>query len=296
MLEMFAQNGIFCAEQEPMARHTSFQIGGPADWFVRPVGKEQLKTALSLVQKEKVSYFILGNGSNLLVGDRGFRGAVIQPELTAMEWKENQLTCGSSILLVRAAREAAKKGLGGLEFASGIPGSVGGAVRMNAGAYGGEIKDVVRSVEYYDPATGCFETISGEELQFSYRHSVFCELPGVVICEATLALRPEQSEQILSQMEELNRRRREKQPVSLPSAGSTFKRPEGHFAAALIDRAGLRGMRVGGAQVSEKHTGFIVNTGGATAKDVKDLMHEVTKEVQRQFGVTLEAEICMIGE
>lgn len=296
MREQLTKNGILFTVNEPMAKHTSFQIGGPADWFVCPAGKEQLKTAVAIIKEAGLPYFVLGNGSNLLVSDQGIRGVVLQPQCNEITVSETRMRCGSGLKLSRAAKEAAKYSLEGLEFASGIPGSMGGAVRMNAGAYGGEMADVVVSTEYLDPNTLEFMTAVGKQHEFSYRHSMFCGDEGYIICSSELELRPGNQKDILNKMDELAKRRREKQPVSLPSGGSTFKRPEGYYAAALIDQAGLRGKRVGGAQVSEKHTGFIVNTGGATAQNVKDLMALVQQEVEKQFGVLLESEICMIGE
>lgn len=296
MRERFTKNNISFSVNEPMAKHTSFQIGGPADWFVRPAGKEQLKTAVEIIKESGLPYFVLGNGSNLLVSDKGIRGIVLRPELNEMSVSGEGMRCGCGVKLSKAAKEAAKNSLAGLAFASGIPGSMGGAVRMNAGAYGGEMADVVVRTEYLDPASLTFCSVLGAEHDFSYRHSMFCGGEGYIICESELALKPGDQKEILADMDELAKRRREKQPVSLPSGGSTFKRPKGYYAAALIDQAGLRGRRVGGAQVSEKHTGFIVNTGGATAEDVKSLMELVQQEVQARFGVTLESEICMIGE
>lgn len=294
MLEQFRANCIDVAVNEPMSKHTSFQIGGTADYFVCPANREQLKTAVEIIKKAGVPYFVLGNGSNLLVSDEGYRGVMLHPVMDTLEVTGTKLVCGSGVLLSRASREAAKHSLSGLEFASGIPGSMGGAVRMNAGAYGGEMSDVVKKTTYFDPDT--MEYFVTQEHDFSYRHSMFCDQPGYIICETELELTAGDQTAILTQMDELAKKRRDKQPVSLPSAGSTFKRPQGDYAAALIDRAGLRGLQVGGAQVSEKHTGFIVNVGGATAKDVMNLMEQVQREVYRQFGVQLEKEICIIGE
>lgn len=296
MLERFKNNNIPFSVNEPMNKHTSFQIGGPADVFVCPADKGQLKTAVEIIKEWGVPYFVLGNGSNLLVSDKGFRGVILHPEFNEMNITGTTMVCGSGVLLSRAAREAAKHSLSGLVFASGIPGSMGGAVRMNAGAYGGEMSDVVVRTEYLNPTTMELTCVTGEEHDFSYRHSMFCGEEGYIICETELSLTPGNQQEIMAQMDDLAKRRREKQPVSLPSGGSTFKRPPGDYAAALIDRAGLRGRSVGGAQVSEKHTGFIVNTGGATAEDVLTLMEQVKQEVFHQFGVMLESEICIIGE
>ncbi len=294
MLEQFKGNHIHFSVNEPMHKHTSFQIGGPADVFVCPADKEQLRTAVEIIKESGMPYFVLGNGSNLLVSDKGFRGVILHPEFNHLSVNGSTMVCGSGVLLARASREAAKHSLSGLVFASGIPGSVGGAVRMNAGAYDGEMSDVVVRTEYFNSNKMEFAVVTDHD--FSYRHSMFCDEEGAIICETELSLTPGNQQEILAQMEDLAKRRREKQPVSLPSGGSTFKRPTGHYAAALIDQAGLRGLRVGGAQVSEKHTGFIVNTGGATAKDVLTLMEQVREKVHRQFGVMLENEICIIGE
>ncbi len=294
MLKQFEDSHIPFCVNEPMHKHTSFQIGGPADVFVSPADYEQLKTTVTIIKEWGVPYFVLGNGSNLLVSDKGFRGVILHPQFNELSVNGTTMVCGSGVLLSRASREAAKHSLSGLVFASGIPGSMGGAVRMNAGAYGGEMADVVVETEYFNPKTLTFETVTDHE--FSYRHSMFCGEEGYIICETKLSLTPGNQQEILAQMDDLAKRRREKQPVSLPSGGSTFKRPTGFYAAALIDQAGLRGLRVGGAQVSEKHTGFIVNIGGATAKDVLTLMEQVREEVNRQFGVMLESEICIIGE
>lgn len=292
----FSEHDIFCSVCEPMCRRTSFQIGGPADWFVCPENREQLKTAAEIIREENIPWFVLGNGSNLLVSDKGIRGVVLHPVFNRMEANGTTITCGSGVLLSRVARFAAQNGLCGLAFASGIPGSIGGAVRMNAGAYGGEMAAVVQKTEYLNLKTMTMETVEKEQHDFSYRHSVFCESDEKIICETVLSLVPGKREKILEDMDELAKRRREKQPVSMPSAGSVFKRPKGYYAAELIDRAGLRGCSVGGAQVSEKHTGFIVNTGGATAEDVRNLIEKVREEVQEQFGVLLECEVCIIGE
>ena len=296
MLEQLKGNHIPFSVNEPMHKHTSFQIGGPADVFICPADKEQLRTAVEIIKQSGVPYFVLGNGSNLLVSDKGFRGVILHPEFNHLSVNGTTMVCGNGVWLARASREAAKHSLSGLAFASGIPGSMGGAVRMNAGAYGGEMSDVVVRTEYFNPHTMEFDCVTGEKHDFSYRHSMFCGEEGYIICETELSLTPGNQQEIFAEMEDLAKRRREKQPVSLPSGGSTFKRPTGYYAAALIDQAGLRGLRVGGAQVSEKHTGFIVNTGGATAKDVLTLMEQVRNEVNRQFGVMLESEICIIGE
>ena len=282
--------------KEPMAAHTTFRIGGPADYFVMPETVEELANVLKLCREEKVPYFILGNGSNLLVGDKGFSGVVIQlyKNFDGLSVEGTKVTAKSGAMLIRVAKEAAKAGLTGLEFASGIPGTIGGAMVMNAGAYGGEMKDVVTSVTVLTK-NGDIKTLSGEEMNFRYRGSVV-EEEGYIVLEAVMELAEGKLEEIQARIEELSVQRRTKQPIEYPSAGSTFKRPEGYFAGKLIQDANLRGYQVGGAQVSEKHCGFVINAGGATAADVMQLMQDVSDRVKEQFGVTLEPEVKRIGE
>ena len=282
--------------KEPMAAHTTFRIGGPADYFVMPETVEELANVLKLCREEKVPYFILGNGSNLLVGDKGFSGVVIQlyKNFDGLSVEGTKVTAKSGAMLIRVAKEAAKAGLTGLEFASGIPGTIGGAMVMNAGAYGGEMKDVVTSVTVLTQ-NGDIKTLSGEEMNFRYRGSVV-EEEGYIVLEAVMELAEGKLEEIQARIEELSVQRRTKQPIEYPSAGSTFKRPEGYFAGKLIQDANLRGYQVGGAQVSEKHCGFVINAGGATAADVMQLMQDVSDRVKEQFGVTLEPEVKRIGE
>ena len=282
--------------KEPMAAHTTFRIGGPADYFVMPETVEELANVLKLCREEKVPYFILGNGSNLLVGDKGFSGVVIQlyKNFDGLSVEGTRVTAKSGAMLIRVAKEAAKAGLTGLEFASGIPGTIGGAMVMNAGAYGGEMKDVVTSVTVLTK-NGDIKTLSGEEMNFRYRGSVV-EEEGYIVLEAVMELAEGKLEEIQARIEELSVQRRTKQPIEYPSAGSTFKRPEGYFAGKLIQDANLRGYQVGGAQVSEKHCGFVINAGGATAADVMQLMQDVSDRVKEQFGVTLEPEVKRIGE
>ena len=238
----------------------------------------------------------MGNGSNLLVGDKGFRGVVIQlyKNFDGLEIEGTKVTAKSGAMLIRVAKEAGKAGLTGLEFASGIPGTIGGAMVMNAGAYGGEMKDVVRAVTVLTK-DGEIKTLTGEEMNFRYRGSVV-EDKGYIVLEAVMELTEGNLEEILGRMDELSIQRRTKQPIEYPSAGSTFKRPEGYFAGKLIQDADLRGYQVGGAQVSEKHCGFVINAGGATAADVMQLMKDVSEKVNEQFGVTLEPEVKRIGE
>ena len=282
--------------KEPMASHTTFRIGGPADYFVLPETVEELAAILKLCKEEKVPYFILGNGSNLLVGDKGFRGVVVQlyKNFDGMTIEGTTVTAKAGAMLVRVAKESGKAGLTGLEFASGIPGTIGGAMVMNAGAYGGELKDVVTAVTVLTK-DGEIKKLSGEEMNFRYRGSVV-EDEDYIVLEAVMELKEGNLEEIQARMAELTLQRKTKQPIEFPSAGSTFKRPEGYFAGKLIQDAGLRGFQVGGAQVSEKHCGFVINAGGATASDVMSLMQQVTDKVNEEFGVTLEPEVKRIGE
>ena len=281
---------------EPMSAHTTFRIGGPADYFVMPETVEELSNILALCKEEGMPYFVLGNGSNLLVGDKGFRGVVIQlyKNFDGMSIEGTKVTAKSGAMLIRVAKEAGKAGLTGLEFASGIPGTIGGAMVMNAGAYGGEMKDVVTAVTVLTKE-GEIKTLTGSEMNFRYRGSVV-EDEGYIVLEAVMELKEGNLEEIQARIDELSLQRRTKQPIEYPSAGSTFKRPEGYFAGKLIQDANLRGYQVGGAQVSEKHCGFVINAGGATAADVMQLMQDVSDKVNEQFGVTLEPEVKRIGE
>ena len=282
--------------QEPMASHTTFRIGGPADYFVMPETVEELAAVLKLCKEEQMPYFILGNGSNLLVGDKGFRGVVIQlyKNFDGIQIDGTKVTAKAGAMLIRVAKESGKAGLTGLEFASGIPGTIGGAMVMNAGAYGGEMKDVVTAVTVLTKE-GDIKNLTGDEMNFRYRGSVV-EDEGYIVLEAVMELKEGNLEEIQARIDELSIQRKTKQPIEYPSAGSTFKRPEGYFAGKLIQDAELRGYRVGGAQVSEKHCGFVINAGGATAADVMQLMQDVSDKVNAQFGVTLEPEVKRIGE
>lgn len=281
---------------EPMASHTTFRIGGPADYFVMPETVEELSNVLKLCKEEQVPYFILGNGSNLLVGDKGFRGVVIQlyKNFDGLQIEGTTVTAKAGAMLIRVAKESGRAGLTGLEFASGIPGTIGGAMVMNAGAYGGEMKDVVTAVTVLTK-DGEIKTLTNEEMNFRYRGSVV-EDEAYIVLEAVMELQEGNIEEIQDRIDELSVQRRTKQPIEFPSAGSTFKRPEGYFAGKLIQDADLRGYQVGGAQVSEKHCGFVINAGGATAADVMQLMQDVSDKVQAQFGVALEPEVKRIGE
>ena len=281
--------------QEPMSRHTTFRVGGPADVLVTP-DRDSIAAIIKLCRSENVPYTLIGNGSNLLVSDKGVRGVVIEMGEHAGEIRvtQNEITAQAGALLSKIANTAAKEGLTGMEFAAGIPGSLGGAVVMNAGAYGGEMKDILVSAVVLDE-NGEEKTLSADELELRYRHSCISEKHYIVL-EATIRLLPGDEQEIRLKMKELSEQRQEKQPLQYPSAGSTFKRPEGYFAGKLIMDAGLRGYTVGGAQVSEKHCGFVINKGDATAEDICKLMKDVSEKVQEQFGVVLEPEVKQIGE
>lgn len=277
-------------ENESMARHTTFRCGGQARWLLKPGNVQETAEILKICNENGVKPFFLGNGSNLLVREEGVQGVLISSEkLDFLEEKEGLFLAQSGVLMPRLAIYAGENQGSGLEFAGGIPGSVGGGVRMNAGAYGGELGDKIVWVEYLDQ-TGQLHRRSKEECDFRYRHSIFCENPWF-ITRAAFQLEKGNGKTIRQTMAELNQKRREKQPLEYPSAGSTFKRPQGHFAAALIDQCGLKGFTVGGAQVSEKHAGFVINRKNATATDVLTLMEEVTKRVKEQTGITLEPEV-----
>lgn len=281
---------------EVMSAHTTFRVGGPADYFASPSDVDQVAGLIELCRKCEIPYFVLGNGSNLLVSDVGYRGMIINimDNMNGITVDGDVITAQAGAKLVRVSRLARDNSLTGLEFASGIPGTIGGAVYMNAGAYGGEMKDVVTSVKVMD-ADGHIYDMSSDELDFSYRHSAV-EAEGLIVLEVTMKLAAGVQQDIDDRMKELSDSRRTKQPLEYPSAGSTFKRPEGYFAGKLIMEAGLRGYSVGGAQVSEKHCGFVVNRGGATAADVTGLIHDVQKKVMDQFGVMLEPEVEMLGD
>ena len=280
--------------EEPMSKHTTFRIGGAAEVFAAPDARE-LPQLLAMAKGADVPVTVIGNGSNLLVGDRGIAGLVIEigERMSEVRIGGTTLVAGAGALLSKAAQAAAAAGLGGLEFAAGIPGSVGGAVVMNAGAYGGEMKDVLQSVKVLTEE-GELLSLAAAELELGYRHSCVPERKYIVV-EATMELSAKPEEEIRACMAELRAKRAEKQPLEYPSAGSTFKRPEGYFAGKLIMDAGLRGYTVGGAQVSEKHCGFVINKGGATAADVRQLMQDVHDRVKEQFDVELEPEVKMIG-
>ena len=283
-------------KDEPMRRHTTFAIGGPADLFIQPKTRRELAGALSVLRERGIPFLLLGNGSNMLVADAGIRGAVVcTTELDEVRIGEDgyTLTAEAGALLGRVARRAQRAGLTGVEFAGGIPGSVGGAVFMNAGAYDGQMAGVVEQTEYLDEA-GETHTLTGEEHGFAYRGSVFRAHPDWTVVRSTLRLQPGDPAAILDKMKDFAQRRRDKQPLNFPSAGSTFKRPEGYFAGRLIEDAGLKGVSVGAAQVSEKHAGFLINRGGATCDDMLRLIELVQQRVREQFGVELECEVRIV--
>lgn len=281
---------------EPMNRHTTFRIGGPADYFLLPSSSEEVKGILEICKEESLQYFILGNGSNLLVSDEGYRGVIIQlyRNYGGLTVEGTEIRAGAGVLLSQIAATARNESLTGFEFAGGIPGTLGGAVVMNAGAYGGELKDVLKEAVVMDREGNIF-TVPVEKLAMGYRTSLV-KTAGYLVLEAVISLKKGSQEEIRDTMKDLADRRISKQPLEYPSAGSTFKRPEGYFAGKLIMDAGLRGYQVGGAQVSEKHCGFVINKGNATAADVCRLMVDVQAKVQEQFGVTLEPEVKFLGD
>lgn len=287
-------------QSEPMSEHTSFRIGGPAEFFVSPKTEEEAAGVLALCWENKIPCFVMGNGSNLLVSDAGVKGVVLRfPDLrdkVEMEKRKDRLVvrAGAGVSLAYLAREVLKNAGAGFEFAAGIPGSVGGAVYMNAGAYGGEIRDVLTSVRVVD-RKGQFSVMTAKEMNLSYRHSSLMD-KDLFVCEAEFSFSYGDIGKIQDTVAKQLTARREKQPLEYPSAGSTFKRPEGYFAGKLIMDAGLAGFCVNGARVSEKHCGFVVNTGNATAADVVTLMEIIIQRVKEQFGVTLEPEVKFLGE
>ena len=281
---------------EPMNKHTTFRIGGNAECFVSIQSIDELRELTSLCRRENIPFFLIGKGSNLLVSDKGIPGVVayLGEELCSISVNENLIVAEAGATLAAVAATALKEGLTGFEFAAGIPGTVGGAIRMNAGAYGGDMSQVVKWVRVLEP-DGNIRTIAAEEMNFSYRYSILKDVDYIALA-AGIALNCGDEKSIRMSMMELAERRKEKQPLEYPSAGSTFKRPEGYFAGKLISEAGLSGARVGDAVVSEKHNGFIVNEGCATAEDVKQLIETVRKKVYENSGVLLEPEIIFVGE
>lgn len=283
-------------QQEPMKKHTTFRIGGNADYYLIPHTVDEIQRVLELCKHLKIDYYILGRGSNLLVSDNGYRGIVIQilENMSRIQKDGDCLIVQAGASLWDVAHRAAQEGLEGFEFAAGIPGTVGGAVMMNAGAYGGEMKQVVVSAKALT-MSGDVITLNNEDLKFGYRESIIGR-NNYIVLETVLQLKKGNPEEILTRMKELQLRRESKQPLEFPSAGSTFKRPDGYFAGKLIMDAGLCGFCIGDAQVSEKHCGFVINRGNATAKEILDLITHIKKEVKRQFGVELAAEVKMLGD
>lgn len=294
-IEAFADKGSLILG-EPLCNHTTFRVGGKADAFLSVRNEEQLQKAVLLCKEYGVPFLILGNGSNLLVSDGGYRGMVILigKDMADIQVEGNRVTAMAGATLGSVAQTAAKNSLGGMEFASGIPGTIGGAVVMNAGAYDGEMKMIVEEVRVLTQG-GEILTLSNEELEFGYRSSRV-KKESLIVLEVTLLLQPQKQELIYEKMNDFAARRREKQPLEYPSAGSTFKRPEGMFAGKLIMDAGLRGYSVGDAQVSEKHCGFVINKGNATAEDIHTLIYDVQEKVKETFDVILEPEVIFIGD
>lgn len=281
---------------EPMSRHTTFRVGGPADFFVTPKAKEEVRDVIRICKEAGMPYYIIGNGSNLLVSDAGYRGVVVQiyKEMNEVKVEGDLVKAQAGALLSGIAAKALGAGLSGFEFASGIPGTIGGACVMNAGAYGGEMKDVLESVTVLT-GEGKIIELGRNELELGYRTSVIAK-KGYIVLGAVLKLERGDGEKIKTYMDELKEKRVTKQPLEYPSAGSTFKRPEGYFAGKLIEDAGLRGFQVGGAQVSEKHCGFVINRDHATAADIMELMRQVQIRVKENSGVDLEPEVKRLGD
>lgn len=282
--------------QEPMAKHTTFRVGGPADCLVEINSPQKLKKTIQYLKLVEIPYVVIGNGSNLLVGDKGYEGVVLQigSAMSEIRVEGNCIVAQAGALMSQIAKAALEHGLTGFEFASGIPGSIGGGVVMNAGAYGGELKQVITAVNVLNHEGEELE-LDNATMEFGYRTSVI-KHRDFVVTGVTICLTPGDPEAIKAQMDDLAARRREKQPLEYPSAGSTFKRPEGYFAGELIMKAGLRGYQIGGARVADKHCGFIVNMGGACAADVMDVICEVQSRVKEKFNVDLEPEVIMLGE
>ena len=282
-------------EHESMSSHCSFRAGGEARFLLTVQDEERLFELMDFIGSRDLPWFLLGNGSNLLVSDAGYDGIIIRlgKGFENINAEGDRITAGGAAMLSRIAAFAAENSLSGMEFASGIPGSLGGALTMNAGAYGGEMKDIVEEVRIYFCGSGV-ETVDNAGMEFAYRNSLLKRRRGIVL-GSSLKLEPGDREQVIAKAAELNRQRREKQPLEYPSAGSTFKRPEGNFAGKLISDAGCKGMCVGGACVSEKHAGFVINKGNATAGDIYSLMCKVQKKVRQDFDVMLEPEVILLG-
>lgn len=290
--EWMAACGCLYREGERLEKHTTFKIGGPCEVMAFPDSAEQIAGLIGYCRREAIPFYLLGKGSDLLVADEGLSGVVVKlgERFSAIQVEGEILTCEAGASLASVCHAAYEKGLSGLEFAWGIPGTAGGALFMNAGAYGGEIKDVLIGVEHLTDR-GELESVSAEALSLSYRHSFYTDHPDYCILKLRLQLTPAPKSEIRARMDELMERRKQKQPLEYPSAGSTFKRPPGHFAAALIEEAGLKGRSVGDAQVSEKHSGFIINRGKASCREVEELIAVVKREVAEKTGYALECEV-----
>lgn len=288
------ENRIY--KNEPMKKHTTFRVGGQADYYIIAKTNEEIREVVQLCRQEQVPYYVIGNGSNLLVSDAGYRGVIIQiyKGMDAVRIEGDVIKAQAGALLSRIGNAALEAGLEGFEFASGIPGTVGGAVVMNAGAYGGEMKDILLEATVLTP-DGEVLVLKNQELELGYRTSIVAK-NNYIVLDAAMQLKQGDKDAIKERMNELKEKRVSKQPLEYPSAGSTFKRPEGYFAGKLIEDAGLRGFQVGGAQVSEKHCGFVINKGEATASDVMELMEQVSDRVEKMAGVRLEPEVKILGE
>ncbi|MEG2984707.1 MAG: UDP-N-acetylmuramate dehydrogenase [Peptostreptococcaceae bacterium] len=294
LLNILGKEGIYI--DEPMKNHISFKVGGPADFLVKPKDENQIKEVITFLKSNDIPYIVIGNGSNLLVKDGGIRGVVIKIADNFNEFtvEDNTVFAQSGALLSFMGKAILNNSLTGFEFAAGIPGTLGGAIAMNAGAYGGEMKDIVKMVKLIDTKGNIFE-LSNEDMEFEYRKSLINKQDYIVL-SAVIELKEGNYEEIKEAMKELTKSRVTKQPLNLPSAGSTFKRPVGYFAAKLIEDSGLKGLTLGGAQVSDKHAGFVVNIGDAKAKDILDLINVVKSTVYSKFGVMLEEEVKILGE
>ena len=294
LLNILDKEGIYL--NEPMKNHISFKVGGPADFLLKPKTEDEIKKLIEFLKNENIPYIVIGNGSNLLVKDGGIRGVVIKiaDNFNKFEIEDTKVIAQSGALLSFMGKAILNKSLTGFEFASGIPGTLGGAIAMNAGAYGGEMKDIVKSVRFMDSKGNIIE-LSNKEMEFEYRRSLISK-SGYIVLSAIMELKEGNFDEIKGYMKELTKSRVTKQPLNLPSAGSTFKRPEGHFAAKLIEDSGLKGLTLGGARVSEKHSGFVVNIGDAKAKDIIELINVVKSTVYSKFGVMLEEEVKILGD
>ncbi|CEO27012.1 UDP-N-acetylmuramate dehydrogenase [Paraclostridium sordellii] len=294
LLNILDKEGIYL--NEPMKNHISFKVGGPADFLLKPKTEDEIKRLIEFLKNENIPYIVIGNGSNLLVKDGGIRGVVIKiaDNFNKFEIEDTKVVAQSGALLSFMGKAILNKSLTGFEFAAGIPGTLGGAIAMNAGAYGGEMKDIVKSVRLMDSKGNIIE-LSNKEMEFEYRRSLISKSDYIVL-SAIMELKEGNFDEIKGYMKELTKSRVTKQPLNLPSAGSTFKRPEGHFAAKLIEDSGLKGLTLGGARVSEKHSGFVVNIGDAKAKDIIELINVVKSTVYSKFGVMLEEEVKILGD